>query len=555
MRRLVCSLFPAALVLALCPVFSFALWQPDGIRVSYLTQRQYYPVIAADGAGGAIIAWRQQSGELRAQRLDGAGVAQWGANGVVVCTQETSGPSIISDGAGGAFVAWPDERFFGDTSQLYAQRIGPDGTAQWTTDGVLVCALAAVQSPSIVLDGAGGVIVSFNRSGNIFAQRLTPNGSAVWITDGVALCTANKNQYAPHIVADGVGGAIVSWDDQRIGSQIYAQRISATGSLQYATNGNLVCSGSGAQSGNAIISDGAHNAIITWQDDRNGAYDIYAQRLYPNGSTQWAPDGVPVCTATQAQAYPEIISIGPAESIIVWEDQRDGAAHKLYAQRLDAAGAAQWSANGVPLSTRTGVFVLQKMVTDGAGGAIVAWQASQDPVSDPFTTDICAQRINGSGAIQWTPAGIAVCTAPYSQEYVTLTPDGAGGAFAAWDDGRANAYKIYAQHISSDGSVPTPVSALTPRLSVMVGSNYPNPFPANTSLDVTLRQAMHVGVSVFDAAGRRVRTMDLGNLPAGSSRLTFDGLDDRAHELPSGVYFYRVHAGDRTVTKKMVIAR
>jgi hypothetical protein len=52
-----------------------------------------------------------------------------------------------------------------------------------------------------------------------------------------------------------------------------------------------------------------------------------------------------------------------------------------------------------------------------------------------------------------------------------------------------------------------------------------------------------------------VRTLDEGRRHAGASEFSLDGLDDHAHALPSGVYFYRVHAGSETVTKKMVIAR
>jgi flagellar hook assembly protein FlgD len=66
---------------------------------------------------------------------------------------------------------------------------------------------------------------------------------------------------------------------------------------------------------------------------------------------------------------------------------------------------------------------------------------------------------------------------------------------------------------------------------------------------------MKVSVDIFDAAGRRVRSIDEGLRDAGASELSFDGLDQNAHALPSGVYFYRVHAGSETVTKKMVIAR
>jgi hypothetical protein len=64
-----------------------------------------------------------------------------------------------------------------------------------------------------------------------------------------------------------------------------------------------------------------------------------------------------------------------------------------------------------------------------------------------------------------------------------------------------------------------------------------------------------VRVEVFDVAGRRVRDTLMPAQAKGWSDVRLDARDDRGRLLPSGVYFYRVHAGHETVTKKMVIAR
>jgi len=93
----------------------------------------------SDGAGGVILAWQdQRSGtgvELYAQRMSAGGVAQWTTNGVSF-TSLASGayfPAIASDGAGGAIVAWEDYR---DGIDLYAQRLYPTGYAAWVSGGV-----------------------------------------------------------------------------------------------------------------------------------------------------------------------------------------------------------------------------------------------------------------------------------------------------------------------------------------------------------------------------------------------------------------------------------
>ena len=572
MRRLVCLFVLPTLSLLFCPALSHAVWYPDGVRVSWLNDYQgsfsYGQVITGDGAGGVIVAWRNSSDgnttDLRAQRLDANGVPKWGSNGVAVCSapEKQLLSAIMSDGEGGAFVVWIDHRAFGGFAQdIYAQRIDADGTSLWTPDGVLITPDQSYIEESIVMtsDGAGGAIIAWSydlflgQGRDIFAQRLDPDGALLWAADGVTLCGAAGNQRSPSIVSDGAGGAIVSWDDERSGPNIYAQRVSATGLLQYSINGNTICSAPGTQSHNAIAPDGANNAIIVWQDARNDTEAIYAQRTFPNGSTQWDIDGVLVCTAAQAQTVPTIVPIASAEAIITWQDARAGSVLKLYSQRLNAAGTRQWSADGIPLCTGTGNQIVQSMVLDYSGGAIIAWEDQRNG-----TRDIYAQRIDGSGTTQWSSAGVALCSAAQDQWTVALTPDGAGGAFAAWADNRgwpgSSKVKVYAQHVGSGGVVPTGVGR-TPPHPITVGEAYPNPFSAQTALDLTLSHDANVAIDVFDVAGRRVRAIDLGLMRAGLSRLTFDGRDDRAGALPSGVYFYRVHAGAETVTRKMVIAR
>jgi flagellar hook assembly protein FlgD len=62
-------------------------------------------------------------------------------------------------------------------------------------------------------------------------------------------------------------------------------------------------------------------------------------------------------------------------------------------------------------------------------------------------------------------------------------------------------------------------------------------------------------MAVFGVDGRRVRQLVMGTVPAGTHQVTWDGRDDRGQQVAAGVYFYRLTAGDRTLTKKMVLIR
>ncbi len=81
-------------------------------------------------------------------------------------------------------------------------------------------------------------------------------------------------------------------------------------------------------------------------------------------------------------------------------------------------------------------------------------------------------------------------------------------------------------------------------------SNYPNPFNPSTTISFSILQAQHVSLVVFDALGREVATLVDSELGSGSHTVTFDG-----QNLSSGVYIYRIRAGDFVQEKKMQLVK
>src|SRR5207302_9839344 len=109
--------------------------------------------------------------------------------------------------------------------------------------------------------------------GDIYAQRVSASGVVQWLTDGVPICVAGGRQQYPTIVADATEGAIIAWTDARNGDtnrDIYAQRIASDGSRLWATNGVALCSAANDQTTAVIASDGAGGAIVSWDDTRTG---------------------------------------------------------------------------------------------------------------------------------------------------------------------------------------------------------------------------------------------------------------------------------------------
>ncbi len=335
---------------------------------------------------------------------------------------------------------------------------------QWSTNpnfnNAICTATNDQRNPTIVSDGSGGAIITWQdgrgSDNDIYAQRVNASGAVQWTANGVAICTATGDQTYPIIVSDGSGGAIIAWQDHRGSNMdIYAQRVSATGAVLWTpANGVAICTATGDQTNPTIISDGSGGAIITWQDGRNGNGnpDIYAQRVNASGTVEWTANGVAICTATGNKEYPTIVSDGSGGAIITWQDGRNGNSD-IYAQHVDASGTPQWT-DGLAICTATGDQTYPTIVSDGSGGAIITWQDLRDG-GDFY---IYAQRVNASGMTLWADNGDSICTTTLNQEVaptigLTIVSDGFGGAIIIWLDIRSDNWDIYAQRVDAWGNM------------------------------------------------------------------------------------------------------
>ncbi|MFQ6042775.1 MAG: FlgD immunoglobulin-like domain containing protein, partial [Candidatus Poribacteria bacterium] len=112
--------------------------------------------------------------------------------------------------------------------------------------------------------------------------------------------------------------------------------------------------------------------------------------------------------------------------------------------------------------------------------------------------------------------------------------------------------------------VPKPISqnrtADAVGLSTALFQNFPNPFNPDTWLPYQIARDAPVTISIYDAKGQLIRTLDLGNQKAGvyvtENRAAYwDGRDNAGEKVASGVYFYTLRVGDFTTTRKMAILK
>lgn len=85
--------------------------------------------------------------------------------------------------------------------------------------------------------------------------------------------------------------------------------------------------------------------------------------------------------------------------------------------------------------------------------------------------------------------------------------------------------------------------------------NYPNPFNSSTVVRFGMPVAGEVELGLYDLAGQRVATLAEGMREARSDSVRWDGRDEAGRELASGVYVYRLLAGEQVRTRKLVLVR
>ena len=130
-------------------------------------------------------------------------------------------------------------------------------------------------------------------------------------------------------------------------------------------------------------------------------------------------------------------------------------------------------------------------------------------------------------------------TAAFESHTLAELPKPAGTGFGALTAGPAN---------PDDVTAPTDLG-----LVFELGQNTPNPFRPSTTIRFALPSQRNVELRVFDVAGRAVKTLADGPLAAGVHTLQWNGTDDQGSRLSSGVYFYRLTAGNDRAQRKMVI--
>jgi len=127
-------------------------------------------------------------------------------------------------------------------------------------------------------------------------------------------------------------------------------------------------------------------------------------------------------------------------------------------------------------------------------------------------------------------------------EYVVAYGGSPEEVISACDSGQARYEKLVT-------SIPIPPGSSVPS-QIVLHQNYPNPFNPSTTIEYTLPHAGYLTLRVCNVLGEEVAMLVDGEHAAGTFKATWD-----ASDLPTGVYFYRLTAGEYIQTKRMVLMR
>ena len=85
--------------------------------------------------------------------------------------------------------------------------------------------------------------------------------------------------------------------------------------------------------------------------------------------------------------------------------------------------------------------------------------------------------------------------------------------------------------------------------------NYPNPFTLATAISYQLSSAGRIRLKVYNIAGQAVKTLIDQEQPAGRHQVRWDGRDHTGQRAAAGIYFCRLAARDKSITRKMIVLK
>lgn len=440
-----------------------------------------------------------------------------------------------------------------DAGDIYCQAVSAPGIKPDYNQKVSQDTGASLQSEPAIASGNGKSLVVWVDSrplAGVAGQRIFGRfGSSIGYFTENEFCISDTLQAAvkssPKARIAKTGRTLIVWLDKRSGNlQVWGRWLTSTGALDAA---EFQISNAGADLNNDELSlsvDTLGRFYVVWLDRAPAAPTVkcrwYSADKSAGGSFSWAPNfGINISEMA-------VDDFSDGNVGVLWTGV-DSIVNRLYfavltpggslvRQLLDITDHPQADAEKPAVSIAENGYVSAGWVDHRAGNRRVYYQV--------FDAALSPLDINQP---------VSAATPEFMTSPVTHTSR--GRAWFAWVDPRANGLQVYlANTIYLPTGVDDPNTALPSEYRLE--QNYPNPFNPSTTIEFALPRAANVTLTIFNLLGREVtRLADDQRFLAGTHRIVWDGLDQSGNQTASGVYFYRLTAGDFTEQRKMILVK
>ncbi|MGA2668957.1 MAG: T9SS type A sorting domain-containing protein [Ignavibacteria bacterium] len=544
------------------------------LKVCDTTNEQVLVKISPTTDGGCYLSWfdgRSSGYAVYFQRLDASGNKQFASAGLLVSNNPQNSSlvdyDLKTDASNNAVIAFTDIRNAGQINP-FAYLISPTGSFLWGNNGVTLSTATTVfqANPKIAVTSDGNYIIAWSYGSSpktIALQKLNSSGVKQWGTDPIFLAgSGTENFDYPDLVPSDNGNVILLWSGYSgsflnpVNYRLYTQKFSSSGTPVW--NGSMdTVYGTGYVSGYytpRIFSDGNNGAIYCWRDYRGNAnYQTgYIQRINSSGTFQFPVNGSAVSTLAGNNHFDPVACVSSTgETYSIWYETNNlQSQYGVYGQKFSTNGTRQWTDNG---HTFVALNANQPSIMSvySKNGNMLAYYMESQSGNNTFIKSFMS---DGSGNLGW--GGVILVPSSYLSPKLRLntTINSSGMSMLAWQDNRNDGGGIYAQNINLDGSFGntlgiTGISGTAPK-EFSLSQNFPNPFNPSTEIKFDIAKLSNVKLNIYNVLGEKIALLVDQNLPAGSYSVNWD-----ASEMPSGVYFYKIYAGDFSATKKLILIK
>ncbi len=493
--------------------------------------RQAFPDIAADGRGRFHVTWVDwrngtypNNPDVYYRRFDTTGAAQTIDTRVNTdgSTRPQRDPAIAADRMGNVAMVWADST--ASSWDIMGQLLDANGTVQVAGFRAHLPSDSAQLQPDIVLDGRYRYVTwSDKRNGrfDIYTSMVKYNDPHLSATPSSVSFTMNPGGPLPaaqSFVVEHAG--LNSLHYQAISSQSWLQVTPATGQ----TTDTL------ALTVTSLLAEGVHSAQVRVIDTDNADSSLIV--TVTASSTMDVSNDSVICGA---------VSCLPLDSTdLPISVYLENAVHEMV----------------LPLGWDSAYFDMGTVTL----GPTLAGRASAQTISTVAGEAVIIVTANPSDSL---PAGT------YKAMDLRILTTASEG-FSLLDSITIDSFTLHLESTQGSWSRPAfvagevTVSSTTdvgdpepPRTLPQFGldQNYPNPFNLSTVIRFTLPERADVRLEIFNVLGQSVRVLMASPLSAGEQTIVWNGKTDDGREAPSGIFFYRLQAGETSLVRKMILLK